>query len=254
MKIKSKIDLKILLIMILYLLICFISSIVMFGTLQVRNGLMAILFMVFPVLLIIASKVLKFELTTLFTTLILLLALGGLTGTIYELYMIIPIFDDLLHGLSGFLFALLGFALMKHFVGNEKNMKNLIGCLAFGFCFSLAIAVIWELFEYTTGFFGLDMQEDTIITEFNSYLLAGSHSEIVSLGSITKTIIYYGNGKSIVIDGYLDTGLIDTITDMFICFLGTIGFTLVATITYFKFPKFNDSLIPNINTIGKNFL
>lgn len=85
MKIKSKIDLKILIIMILYLLICFISSIVMFGTLQVRNGLMAILFMVFPVLLVIASKVLKFELTTLFTTLILLLALGGLTGTIYEL-------------------------------------------------------------------------------------------------------------------------------------------------------------------------
>lgn len=233
-------------IILTYLLLCLFSSIIMFCSNNIRNGFLAILFMSLVLLLILFSRILKIELPPLFISLILLFFFGGLAGTIYEMYYIIPFFDNILHGLSGFLFACLGYALMKHFVGEAKNCKNFVGCLLFGVCFSLAIAVFWEIYEYIATFFGFDMLEDTIITDFNSYLLAGSHSEIVSINEITKTIIYYAYGKSLIIDGYLDIGLLDTLHDMIICVIGTICFSFISVISYLKIPKINELLIPKV--------
>ena len=87
---------------------------------------------------------------------------------------------------------------------------------------------------------------DSIVKGINSYYLAGSHNEAVILEDITRTIIEYGNGKTYVIEGYLDVGLIDTMHDCLICAVGSIVFALVVILGYFKIPKLNKILIPQI--------
>ena len=44
--------------------------------------------------------------------------------------------------------------------------------VAFAFCFSLMIAVMWEFLEYFLDLlFHMDMQNDTVITDISSYML-----------------------------------------------------------------------------------
>ena len=87
------------------------------------------------------------------------------------------------------------------------------------------------MFEYVgTTFLGMDMQEDTIIYNIRSFLLAGSHNDIVEINGITQTIIYYGDGQQYVIDGYLDIGLYDTLNDMLVCLIGALALPVLIVI------------------------
>ena len=233
------------LIILTYTVFCLSSAIIMFVSNEVKHGLMALLFILLSVAVIIGEKVLKLEFPILFIILVLLLCAGGLSGTIYELYVLIPYFDNILHGLSGFIFACLGFVLMKHFTSEDN--KSFYACLMFAVSFSLAIAVIWELFEYSTAPFGFDMLEDTIVNDIGSFLLSGGHKEVVNINGITQTIIYYGDGNTYVIDGYLDIGIIDTITDMFICLVGALVFEITLIISNIKLQTLNELLVPKPN-------
>lgn len=239
-------------IVIFYILLCFASTLFWCFNMHTRNILMSIVFMLFIPLIFIAEHIFKLRFSNIFTSSILFLAIGAIAGSCFNVYTILPFFDTLLHGLSGILFGCLGFAFAEKFFGKAKNKKTFFGCLSFGICFSLAIALVWELFEYTcTTVFGLDMMEDAYVSNINSYLLAGSHNETMELNNIVKTIIYYDNGKIYQINGYLDLGLIDTLTDMTICFAGAIVFGAISTFSFFKLPKINSILIPqtkiNIN-------
>ena len=94
--------------------------------------------------------------------------------------------------------------------------------------FSLAVAVLWEMFEYAAyAFAGIDMQEDMIVDGFSSYLLSGSHNQTVTIDGITQTIIHYGDGQTYVIEGYLDIGMYDTLNDMLVCTIGCFLFALL---------------------------
>lgn len=233
-RIKNK---KFVVILAIYLLFCLFSATYWCIDFQIRNILMSIVFMGFAPLFFIVEHLIKFRCGELFTIGVLGIAFGAILGTCFNLYTIIPFFDTILHGLSGILFGCLGFTLAEKF----------FGCLIFAVCFSLAIAVIWEIFEYgCTVLFGLDMMEDAYVTNINSYLLAGSHSETVEIEGIVQTIIHYGNGQSYIINGYLDLGLIDTLADMMICTIGAIMFMGISVISFFKFPKVNEKLIPQI--------
>ena len=70
------------------------------------------------------------------------------------------------------------------------------------------------------------MQEDMLINGFNSFLLTGTHNKSFLVDGIVKTVIYYGDGQQIVLDGYLDIGLYDTLNDMVVCILGIILFVV----------------------------
>lgn len=231
-------------VIIIYLSFCLFSSIYMFAISELRNGLMALLFMCFVPLAIIAIQILRFKLVPAFTALVFLLCAGGLSGTIYELYTKISCFDTILHIMAGFIFAALGFSIMRHFVGKENDKKIYFACLVFAICFSLAIELVWELFEYSTTFIGFDMPEDTIVSNFSSYLLSGGHKEAMSVNNISQTIIYYNNGEKLVINGYLYLGLIDTINDMLVCVIGTIIFACLSIFGYYICPSINNVLIP----------
>lgn len=86
--------------------------------------------------------------------------------------------------------------------------------------FTLAIAAVWEFYEYAMDtFFGMDMQQDTIVSGINSYLLGSEKGVAGSISDIQSVIV---NGEELSINGYLDIGLIDTMQDMLVCTLGGI--------------------------------
>ena len=71
---------------------------------------------------------------------------------------------------------------------------------------------------------GRDMQKDTIINSINSVLLSGGTNDVTRIKEISETVI---NGKSLGINGYLDIGLIDTMKDLLVNFVGAVIFNFV---------------------------
>lgn len=220
---------------LLYATFC-LASFVYFAVInKVRDSVMSLLFVLFVPLIFLLEKSMKIKFVTAFLTGVLFIAAGSIMGACYDLYTIVPFFDTILHTLSGFVFACLGFGLMQLMIGKAENKKSFLACLLFGFAFSLAIGFIWELFEYFgTSVLGLDMQEDTLVQGFHSYFLSGTHSETFNVDGIVQTVIYFGNGKAVTLDGYLDLGLIDTIEDMSVCFFGGVAYMIVIAIDWCK--------------------
>ncbi len=184
------------------------------------------------------------------TVLLTLVLVGGLVlGPGLDFYFRFPHWDTVLHTASGFLFAAFGYAFADGFVSDEIVHRKVV-CTVCGIAFSLAVALLWEMFEYAgTSFLGMDMQEDTIIYNIRSFLLAGSHNDIVELDNITQTIIYYGNGQQWVIDGYLDVGLQDTLDDMLVCLIGSLVLPIALAVSVAFGGRLDKYLVPQrINT------
>ena len=235
---------------LIYILLLLGTSIYFIATLQIRNFLMSFCFIFFVPLILVVEKWLKIEIVPLLVFLIYFLAYGSILGTAFDVYNKIPFFDSLLHGISGVIFACVGYTIMELFIGKANGWKQRMGCLVFGVCFSLAIAVLWELFEYAgTVLLGYDMQEDTCIYGFKSYYLSNSHNEIFDVHHITKTIIYYGDNQILELNGYLDIGLIDTIMDMFVCFLFNLLFVILMIIVRFVHHRISKFILPKIREI-----
>lgn len=179
----------------------------------------------------------------------------SLIGPAYDLYTPIKSLDTIIHLFSGFLFAAIGFALGEKLISYPtKPKKSFFGCLLFAVLFCLSCGFIWELLEYFgTAFFGVDNQEDTLLTSFISYGLSGTRDYVTVVDNITHTVIYYidSNGveQSIVINGgYFDLGLIDTILDMLACFAGSIIFSIISLISFSNKKKFINNYIPKSTT------
>lgn len=175
----------------------------------------------------------------------------SLLGPAYDVYSFLKSLDTVIHLFSGFLFAAVGFALGTKFINRENRPKNnFFGCLLFGIMFCLSCGYIWELLEYFgTTFFGVDNQEDTLLTSFISYGLSGTRDYVTVVDNISRTVIYYvdSNGveQSIVINGgYYDLGLVDTILDMLACFAGSIIFSIISLISFSNKKKFINNYIP----------
>lgn len=247
LKTRIKTDIFSFVVILLYAALCVFSMIYSFSFVKIRNGLLCLLFLSFAFLIYPVEYWLKIKIVPICLVSILFIAYGSVLGTCHEFYSRFPVFDLILHALSGLVFACCGFTLIQLLIGKPTTTKKFFACMLFGFMFTLAIAVVWELFEFSIyTIMGFDMMEDSVIDGFASYLLAGNHNEIVKVDGITQTIIYYGNQQSITINGYLDIGLLDTITDMFICFAGSVVFVIVSTISYFKCKKINDLLCPQL--------
>ncbi len=229
-----------------YICLLLLSSVYWIINFNIINLLMSFLYIFFVPLLYVVERLLKIRFGSLFTALLYVIPIGSILGSCYNFYALIPFLDLILHGLSGVIFASLGFCFFQLFLKVENN-KSFFGCLLFAFFFSLAVAVLWEFFEYTvTMLTNFDMLADTYVYNINSYVLSGTHGNAVNLDNVTKTVVYYGNGKTLTINGYLDIGLIDTLGDMIICSIGATLFSLIAVISHYKIPSINDALIPKI--------
>ena len=96
--------------------------------------------------------------------------------------------------------------------------------------FSMTVGVLWEFIEFGVDtYLNKDMQKDRVINTINSKALGNlEENELIKIEDIDKTIIYYDNyKKQYMIDGYLDIGLLDTIKDLFVNFVGAVIFSLL---------------------------
>jgi len=153
-------------------------------------------------------------------------------GEIGNFYTRIPWWDSMLHTISGFLMAAIGFAMIDVLNNYPKFHFNLspvfVGFVAF--CFSMTVGVLWEFFEFGMDVFTFsDMQKDDIVNIISSVSLhpEGLNDPIV-LKDVEKTVVYFADGGVQIIDGgYLDIGLHDTIKDMIVNFIGAAVFSVI---------------------------
>ena len=85
----------------------------------------------------------------------------------------------------------------------------------------MGIAVVGEFFEYSSDvLLHSDMQADSIVNAI--YTKINRNDGLADVyENITNTVV---DGKSMGINGYLDIGLIDTMSDMFVETLGAVIF------------------------------
>ncbi len=183
------------------------------------------------------------------TIILLFIFSAEILGEINAFYIKIPIWDTMLHTMNGFLMAAGGFSLIDIFNRSEKfTLRMSPYFVAFtAFCFSMTTGVLWEFFEFGLDiFFGTDTQKDWIVTTINSVELnpAGTN-EVVSV-AVNSVVI---NGEEWNLGGYLDIGLIDTMKDMIVNFVGAVVFSLIG-IVYLKNrgegSKIASALIPTV--------
>ena len=190
----------------------------------------------------IIEKRLKIELPTVMEIIVTgFVFAANFLGEIASFYNTFPLWDSILHTINGFICAGVGFGLIDILNSNNKIKMNLspVFVVLFSFCFSMTAGVVWEFFEFAMdSFFGTDMQKDTILGAIHSYKLAGNH-----IGWINAISDLTVNGKKIA-SGYIDLGLIDTMKDLLLNYVGASVFN-TAGYFYLKTRKKKADFIEN---------
>lgn len=164
--------------------------------------------------------------STLEIILLLFIFAAEILGEMDHYYLKITWWDTMLHTLSGFISAGIGFSLVNLLNEDERLTFDLspLFLVIVAFCFSMTIGVIWEFFE-----FGLDQillvdsQKDTIIHSIHSVDLL-NNGQTGHINNITEVIV---NGQALPFNGYLDIGLIDTMQDLIVNFIGAFVFSVI---------------------------
>ena len=153
-------------------------------------------------------------------------------GEIQNFYGIFTHWDTMLHILNGFLCAAIGFSLIDILNNDDSFSINMTPSFValVAFCFSMTIGVLWEFAEFTIDqYFDKDMQKDRIVNKISSVKINPENkNESIIIDSIDEVIIYsneYQN-TTIIEGGYLELGLIDTMKDLFVNFIGAITFSI----------------------------
>lgn len=199
---------------------------------------------------------------TLEVIIILFIFCAEMLGELHSFYVKFSWWDDMLHTMNGFLMAAVGFSMVDILNENDRFKFNLspLFIAVVAFCFSMTIGVLWEFFEFSADRLLLtDMQKDTVINTISSVSLNPSginSTEVIS--GIDNVIL---TGKNLMINGtaaeggqymmnlggYLDVGIIDTMSDLFVNFIGAVVFSVFG---YFyvknrgKAQKFIERFIP----------
>ncbi len=155
---------------------------------------------------------------------------ANILGELAHFYAHIPIWDTMLHTLNGFLFAAVGFSTVDLLNRNSKNVKlSPLYLTLVAFCVSMTVGVLWEFFECGMDlFFGTDMQKDFLVTTIRSCELDPAHNQtVIEVKDIVSTQITTASGEIVTIDGgYLDIGILDSMKDLFVNFIGAIVFCI----------------------------
>ena len=153
-------------------------------------------------------------------------------GEISSFYTTFKGWDTILHTLNGFLCAAIGFALVDMLNRTDKFSLSLspVFMSIVAFCFSMTIGVLWEFFECGMDqLLLLDMQKDAVVHEISSVMLdpAGRNTPTVIRGITDVIVVANGEEISLGLGGYLDIGLLDTMKDLFVNFIGAAVFSWI---------------------------
>ena len=148
-------------------------------------------------------------------------------GEVNAFYVVIPGWDTMLHTINGFLAAAVGFSMVLLLNDDDRLTFTLspFFLALMAFCFSMTIGVLWEFFEFFMDMFlHSDMQKDTIIHNIYTVALDTTRTnKVVTVPNITDVMV---NGESLGLGGYLDIGIIDTMKDLLVNFIGALVFSV----------------------------
>ena len=221
-----------------------------------ENVFLCVLTLILLLLPAILERSLRIQLPdTLEIIILLFIYAAEILGEINAYYVTFPYWDTVLHTLNGFLCAAIGFSLLDILNREEKIGFSLspLYLAIVAFCFSMTVGVIWEFFECTMDqLFLLDMQKDTVVNTIGSVMLdptGGNHPGVIR--NITDVIVVQSDGTqtALGLGGYLDIGLLDTMEDLFVNFIGAFTFSIIG---YFYVRsrgknKFAKRFIPVVN-------
>ena len=154
-------------------------------------------------------------------------------GEIQNFYGVFAHWDTMLHTLNGFLCAAIGFSLVD-ILNNHDNFHitmtpSFVALVAFSF--SMTVGVMWEFGEFAVDkYLVKDMQKDRIVNRISSVKInENNENEPIIIEDINKIEIYSNNNKDIytIEGGYLELGLIDTMKDLFVNFIGAIIYSIL---------------------------
>lgn len=182
----------------------------------------------------IVSRRLKVVLPSTLEIIILLFIFAAeILGEINSFYMRVPHWDTMLHTINGFLCAAIGFCLVDMMNREERFSFKLspLYLAIVSFCFSMTVGVIWEFFEFGADqLMGLDMQKDAVIHAIDSVMLDPTRSNtVIHIRDIVDTIVVHSDGtqEALNLGGYLDVGIIDTMKDLLVNFVGALVFSFI---------------------------
>ena len=198
-----------------------------------ENVFLCVLTLVLLLMPTIMERRLKIDLPNALEIIIMLFIYAAeIMGEIHAFYTTYRGWDTMLHTMNGFLCAAIGFCLVDLFDRSEKSSLSLppkyMAIVAF--CFSMTVGVLWEFFECAMDqLLLLDMQKDTVVNTISTVMLdptGGNKPQIIR--GITDVILVTDQGEiSLGLGGYLDIGLLDTMKDLFVNFIGAVVFSIV---------------------------
>lgn len=154
--------------------------------------------------------------------------LSTILGDVYNFYVIVPWWDDVLHFTSGMMFVEIGLFFID--LIKKKNNKiylNSLYKIAISFCFTITVLSFWECIEF--GFdniLGTDTQKDTVITEINSSEFTRKNKKLDKKIYVDSIFVNDQDWKEIY-GGYLDIGLYDTMIDLLDGILGALIYSCI---------------------------
>jgi hypothetical protein len=171
---------------------------------------------------------------TLEIIILLFIYAAEILGEIRAFYITFPHWDTMLHTLNGFLCAAIGFSLVDILNRNTKITTFSLSpayMAVVAFCFSMTVGVLWEFFECTMDqFFLFDMQKDTVLSTISSVMLDPNGGNTpMAVRDIADVILVHSDGtqEALGLGGYLDVGLLDTMKDLFVNFIGALVFSVI---------------------------
>ena len=198
-----------------------------------ENVFLCVLTLILFLLPTIFEKSLQIDLPNALEIIILLFIFAAeILGEIRAFYTTFAYWDTMLHTLNGFLCAAIGFSLVDLCNRHRRISLSLspVYMAIVAFCFSMTIGVLWEFFECTMDqFFLLDMQKDTVISSISSVLLDPTgRQRPFAIHGITDLIVVCGDEQiPLGLGGYLDIGILDTMKDLWVNFIGAVVFSIV---------------------------
>ena len=169
---------------------------------------------------------------TLEIIIMLFIFAAEMLGEIQAFYTTYQGWDTMLHTLNGFLCAAIGFSLVDMLNRHERFSLSLspVFMAIVAFCFSMTIGVLWEFFECAMDqLFLLDMQKDSIMHSISSVMLdpTGGNTPVI-IRDITDVIVVAGGEEiPLGLGDYLDVGILDTMKDLAVNFVGAVIFSFI---------------------------
>ena len=195
---------------------------------QVFFCILTLLLMIIPSFIQVTFKINMPS--TLEIILLLFIFSAEILGEMDHYYLKYEWWDTMLHTISGFISAGIGFSLVNLLNDDSRLEFDLspLFLVLVAFCFSMTIGVIWEFFEFSLDQILLvDSQKDTIIHAIHSVDLL-NNGMTGHINNITEVMI---NGQVLPFEGYLDIGLIDTMQDLIVNFIGAFIFSIFSYVS-----------------------